>query len=510
MFANAQAVSGASGTATGSNVGATKEARRAEPRGEQGRRLDLVPLDRARERLRDDRHPHLELRHAPRRLHRQRRQPADDGRVRTTTAAAAPRARSAFTATAGTTYQIAVDGYNKATGNVTLHWSQAGRTGERHVRERAADLGLERQGDRLERRRDEGARRAQPRRQQRRRLDLVRVDSAGERDDHGRHARLELRHPARRLHRERRQPADHVASNDDCCGGRQSKVSLHRIGRNHVPDRRRRLQQGDRLGEPRLDDGARAARPTTCSPTRRSSRDRAARPPARTSAQRRSRASPTTRATPAAPRSGSAGPHPRAARPRSTRSRPSFDTLLGVYTGSAVNQLTTITSNDDCCGGTQSKVSFSAVAGTTYQIAVDGYNKATGNVVAPLEPGKPAGERHVRERAVPRRRERDRRRGTNVAATKEPGEPNHAGNAGGASIWFTWVAQSAGTATIDTSGSSFDTLLGVYTGSPVNSLTTVASNDNCCGGQTSQVSFARPQARRTRSPSTAPTARRAR
>src|SRR5207253_7965025 len=30
--------------------------------------------------------------------------------------------------------------------------------------------------------------------------------------------------------------------------------------------------------------------------------------------------------------------------------------------------------------------------------------------------------------------------GSNVGATKEAGEPNHVGNAGGASVWYAWTA----------------------------------------------------------------------
>ncbi|MCX7047081.1 MAG: choice-of-anchor D domain-containing protein [Candidatus Sumerlaeota bacterium] len=68
--------------------------------------------------------------------------------------------------------------------------------------------------------------------------------------------------------------------------------------------------------------------------------------------------------------------------------------------------------------------------------------------------------------------------GNNSSATKEPGEPNHAGNAGGASVWWTWTAPLAGTYAFDTHGSNFNTLLAVYTGASVGSLTLVASNDN--------------------------------
>ena len=81
--------------------------------------------------------------------------------------------------------------------------------------------------------------------------------------------------------------------------------------------------------------------------------------------------------------------------------------------------------------------------------------------------------------------------GTNVNATKEAGEPNHGGNAGGKSVWYSWTAPSTGVVSIDTHGSSFDTLLGVYTGTSVAALTTVASNDDdpAGGTTTSKVTF---------------------
>ena len=60
-----------------------------------------------------------------------------------------------------------------------------------------------------------------------------------------------------------------------------------------------------------------------------------------------------------------------------------FDTTLAVYVGSGVSSLTLMASNDDDrAGGTlTSAVTFTAVAGTTYRIAVDGYNAAAGTIV---------------------------------------------------------------------------------------------------------------------------------
>jgi hypothetical protein len=79
---------------------------------------------------------------------------------------------------------------------------------------------------------------------------------------------------------------------------------------------------------------------------------------------------------------------------------------------------------------------------------------------------------------------------TNVAATRETGEPNKAGNVGGASVWFRWVAPSSGTVTFNTLGSSFDTIMAVYTGTILTNLTLVAANDDAGnGGLTSTVTF---------------------
>jgi hypothetical protein len=80
---------------------------------------------------------------------------------------------------------------------------------------------------------------------------------------------------------------------------------------------------------------------------------------------------------------------------------------------------------------------------------------------------------------------------TNLGATTEAAEPPHAGNPGGASLWYAWTAPGTGTAVIDTAGSTADTLLGVYTGS-LGGLTQVAANDDAVANQvfTSRVEFA--------------------
>jgi peptidoglycan/xylan/chitin deacetylase (PgdA/CDA1 family) len=272
-----------------------------------------------------------------------------------------------------------------------------------------------------------------------------------------------------------------------------------------------------------------------------------------------------------------------------------FDTLLGVYTGTRVSALTAVKngSNDDSpAGGTYtSRVTVAVTMGTPYQIAVDGYGGASGNVTlhlamaapAPQAPtgvsasdgtftdrirvtwsatagatayevwrnttsssggaarigtdivattfddasAKPAttywywvkaknasgtsalstadsGRRATTTGAGPANNDFANRAtlsgtavtatGTNVGASKEAGEPNHGGNAGGRSVWWTWTAAASGTLTIDTLGSSFDTLLGVYTGSSVSALSAVlngSNDDSPAGGTvTSRVTIA--------------------
>ena len=172
-----------------------------------------------------------------------------------------------------------------------------------------------------------------------------------------------------------------------------------------------------------------------------------------------------------------------------TTRRSDFDTLLAVYTGSSMANLNLIASNDDISLAVkQSLVSFAAVGGTTYRIAVDGYLGAVGNITVNLLP--PSNDDFSNAFSI---------FGlsgiTNcytIGASKEPGEPAHASDVGGRSVWFTWVAPASGPAEFKTAGSSFDTLLAIYTGSALNGLTTVAANDNDtpAGLQTSRLTLA--------------------
>ncbi|MDY6806840.1 MAG: FG-GAP-like repeat-containing protein [Cyanobacteriota bacterium] len=68
-----------------------------------------------------------------------------------------------------------------------------------------------------------------------------------------------------------------------------------------------------------------------------------------------------------------------------------IDSVLAVYTGSDLSELTPIAKNDDAGGTFQSKVVFEAKAGETYQIAVDSSFGDQGDIVLNLNPGERQG-----------------------------------------------------------------------------------------------------------------------
>ena len=67
---------------------------------------------------------------------------------------------------------------------------------------------------------------------------------------------------------------------------------------------------------------------------------------------------------------------------------------------------------------------------------------------------------------------------TTTAASVESGEPSHAGQGPYRSVWWKLLPQADGTLNLDTHGSAFNTVLALYQGTTLDSLTAVASNDN--------------------------------
>jgi hypothetical protein len=165
----------------------------------------------------------------------------------------------------------------------------------------------------------------------------------------------------------------------------------------------------------------------------------------------------------------------------------SFDTLLTVFTGPTLATLRLTAVNDDHGSLRTSQVFFNVAAGTAYQISVDGFNAASGEIKLAVT-WRPDS---IRPPANDRFADRIHLRGTahlltaeNFLATSEPNEPKHAMEIGGASLWWSWTPPVSGTVSISTHASTFDTLLAVYVGSNLTELVEVASNDDADPPQT--------------------------
>lgn len=157
----------------------------------------------------------------------------------------------------------------------------------------------------------------------------------------------------------------------------------------------------------------------------------------------------------------------------------------------------TIAQNDDGGGGRNSRIPadtgfFRLPTSGTYRIyatsySADGITGSTGDYSISLSIPAPANNQFANAQVLSGNP--TQATGTNAGADKEPGEPIHAGNSGGASVWYRWTSGSTGLATITTVNSDFDTLLAVYTGSSVNGLSEIAANDDVDNGRQSRVQF---------------------
>jgi hypothetical protein len=166
---------------------------------------------------------------------------------------------------------------------------------------------------------------------------------------------------------------------------------------------------------------------------------------------------------------------------------PTFDSVLGVYTGASVSALTEVARNSfdgGCAGGNgQEVVVFDAVAGTTYRFSVGG--QSSSNMHLALR-RTPLNDNYAAAYAF------DPVPGTVVAdnteATRQTGEPSN----GDRTLWWTWTAPDSGRYRLDDCESvpTFDSVLGVYTGASVSALTEVARNSfdgGCASGNGQEV-----------------------
>lgn len=171
-----------------------------------------------------------------------------------------------------------------------------------------------------------------------------------------------------------------------------------------------------------------------------------------------------------------------------------IDTVLAVYRGPSLGQLTRIAQNDnESIALRSSRLSFGLVPGEIYHVAVDGKTGGAFSVrgsvaAAPTPPGQtvptpppPAPTNNVFGSAQTLTNAPLRITGLNRSAGQQTGEPNVSDQS--ASVWYLWTAPRNGLVTVTTKDSLFDTTLGAYRGTSLTTLQTVAFNDNFAPGQ---------------------------
>jgi hypothetical protein len=204
-----------------------------------------------------------------------------------------------------------------------------------------------------------------------------------------------------------------------------------------------------------------------------------------------------------------------------------FPTVVNIFEGSELGHLTSLTdeqTNGDegpQCWASGTAYTFAATVGQKYVIGADG-NGFYPPPLPPEEPHIPRGEgtiqlsveatppppnddfadatpignalRETRESPFEEPNE-DRYlweefSGYNWGATKQEGEPDHAGDPGGASVWYAWAPTESGEAQISLQGAGGPKLLAMYSGSTLSGLVPVASSASASAGSIASLSAA--------------------
>ncbi|HEX4464660.1 MAG TPA: hypothetical protein VH042_08495 [Solirubrobacterales bacterium] len=177
----------------------------------------------------------------------------------------------------------------------------------------------------------------------------------------------------------------------------------------------------------------------------------------------------------------------------------SFHAVLGVFTGTALGSLTMVAGDNSGAGNgceyTGAEYTFKATVGTVYEIAVDGNGFYLPESPKPITDGEltlrieatppPANDDFADAIPIEGRIDEEpggdrfyfgSARGYNWGASKESGEPDHEGDQGGASVWYSWIAPETGDARVSACCGIGPVLLGIYTGNSVSALSPIAKD----------------------------------
>ena len=152
--------------------------------------------------------------------------------------------------------------------------------------------------------------------------------------------------------------------------------------------------------------------------------------------------------------------------------------IVAVYTGNSLDSLTKIA--DDASTFSYARVAFTAVAGQSYQIAVDGGsfgNPGEGNLNISLVLSPPPANDLFADRQTIAGNYFGTS-GSFLGASRETGETNHGAAAFGQTLWWSWTAPTdSANSTVPVrlmaDAVSFAPVIGVYTGNSLAALTPV-------------------------------------
>ena len=140
--------------------------------------------------------------------------------------------------------------------------------------------------------------------------------------------------------------------------------------------------------------------------------------------------------------------------------------VIAAYTGSTLTELERVRNQAQDWNGGPEQIRLRVEAGVTYHIAIDGRDSLGGEfslslqlIASPLNDdfANPEELTGLVADLV----------GDTLGATQELCEPIHDDNYYDPSVWFTWTATASGAVTLDSTGSDFPTVIGVYTGDKI-------------------------------------------
>lgn len=163
-----------------------------------------------------------------------------------------------------------------------------------------------------------------------------------------------------------------------------------------------------------------------------------------------------------------------------------YDTIAYVFTGNNLADLSFVIGSDDFEGST-SRCLFEAEAGTTYQFAIHGYYRSSGQLKLTLQNILPTSNDHFADSAALPSALPFTVSGSNFQATEEPGEPELPYH--GASVWYHWTAPASGPVAISVADSEISCSIQGFTGSTLTNLIPIAGVEENQSGGPSRIRF---------------------